>query len=126
MLAYAVWADLVNADSNFLNSKPDPQYASPMAYMQNMIEYAKSLTQNNFKIPYAPPMWNPQAAGMAAAFNAFAMLSQIPVNIGDPATVSVMQAWELGTGSLYGGHLPAAPVTTVSAGQEAAPPHSVL
>lgn len=130
MLAYAVWADVVNAGSHFLAATPDPQYASPQAYLQNMIDFAQTLTQNKFATPYAPSTWNPMAAAMTAVFNGFAQLSQMAVNYGDPNTVSVYQAWVQHTGYLFGGHVPI-PANTgdgvnAATGQSAAPPGSIL
>lgn len=129
MLAYACYADLINAGLHFLAAKPDPQYANPQAYLDNMIAYAQYLTQNRFKKPYASDAWNTQAAAMTATFNCFATLSQIPVNAGDPDTKSVMEAWVSGKGGLFGGHDPIpAPGDGVNTatGQSAAPPGSIL
>jgi hypothetical protein len=87
-----------------------PQFANPQAYLENMITFAVSLTQNNFAVKYAPPGWNAVSAGFQTAFAAFRFLSQLPVNANDPSTVSVYDAWVAKTGALYGGHAPAPPV----------------
>lgn len=104
ILGSAVLRDLLNADSNFLSGDMGPQYASPDAYLANMVRFAKTLLENNFLVPYAPATWNPVMAGVSAAMACFNMLAQLPVNIGDPNTASVMQAWETGKGKPYGGH----------------------
>lgn len=105
MLAYGVHSSLMNADLNFLAATPDAEFASPKAYMDSLVAYAQSLLQNHFPVPYAPPDWDPVAAGKAAAMKCFDLLNQLPVNAGDPATVSVFMAWVTGTGQLYGGHV---------------------
>lgn len=91
MLAYDVRSALANADLNFLGG--DPQYASPQTYLTNMVRFAISLTQNNFAVKYAPVGWDAVTAGINAAYSAFDWLKQLPVNIGDPATLSVYDAW---------------------------------
>lgn len=132
MLAFAVHSDLMNADVNFLSGNMGPQYANPQAYVIAMMAYAQTLTENTFPEPYAPVGWNPATQGFLAAMACLGYLSELPVNAGDPNTLSVLAAWEAGTGMLYGGHLPAAPVTTQSTGnnpatgQSSAPPNTIL
>jgi hypothetical protein len=106
MLAYAVYSALKNASLNFLSATPDPEYASPLTFVNALTAYAKMLTQNELVVPYAPPGWDPVAAARSAALSCFATLSRLPVNAGDPNTVSVLMAWISGTGQLYGGHEP--------------------
>ncbi len=91
MMAYDIRSQLANADLNFLGT--DPQYASPQAYIANMVRFAISLTQNNFAVKYAPPGWDAVAAGVAAAYSAIDYLKQLPVRQGDPDTPSVYDAW---------------------------------
>jgi hypothetical protein len=106
MLAWDIRSSLANADLNFLGNPPEGQFASPQAYLEATITEAVGLTQNNYTKKYASPAWNPVAAGFKAAFGAFDFLRQLPVNAGDPNTLSVYDAWAAKTGSLYGGHLP--------------------
>lgn len=129
MLAYAVYEDIKGASDYFLgNGKMGPQYANPQAYLANMIQYAISLTQNKFEQPYAPAGWSPMMAAMNAVTFCFAMLAQLPVNASDPNTVSILTAWENGTGMLYGGHAPVAtpPQFNPGTGQGSAPANSIL
>lgn len=103
ILGCAVLRDLLNADSNFLSGKMGPQYASPDAYVANMVAFAHSPTMHLF------PLSDPDTSAVKAAMDCFTMLAQLPVNVGDPNTVSVMQAWQAGTGNLFGGHDPITP-----------------
>src|SRR5579863_210534 len=107
MLSYAVRAALVNADLNFLSPTPDAEFATPKAYLDAMTVYAKTLLENTFPVPYAPAGWDPVAAARSACMKGFELLNQLPVNAGDPETVSVYMAWTTGTGAFYGGHVPA-------------------
>ncbi len=127
ILAYTVYGDLENAESKFLAATPDPQYASPQAYIAALVQNAFDLPK--FSSAFATP--NPIASGVKAAMNCIAMLAQLPVSAGDPNSVSILAAWENGTGQLYGGHAPIpAPGANsgVSAGapQPGAGPVSVL
>lgn len=133
MIAYDIRNNLYNADLNFLGSGGNPptgQFADPQAYLEATITEAVGLTQNNYTKKYASSAWNPVKAGFAAAFGAFDFLKQLPVNAGDPATLSVYDAWVAKTGQLYGGHLtvPPAPESggTDATGQSAAPAGSIL
>ena len=131
MLAYGVHSDLMNADSNFLSGKVGPQYANPGAYIDAKVAEANGLIAHNFKIPYAPVgAWDPEAAGKGAAMSCFSYLLRLPVSAGDADTVSVMEAWVMGTGNLPGGH-PPIPANTSdgvneATGQSAAPAGSIL
>jgi len=106
MLAYAVYVACLDANLNFLSATPDPQYASPMAYLNSLTVAAKLMLQNENLIPFAPPGWDPVAAARSAALWCSSILKQLPVSAGDPNTVSVLDAWIFGTGQLYGGHEP--------------------
>ena len=132
MLALGCYAALENADLNFLAATPDPEYASPVAYLNAMTAYAKSLLQNTFPVPYAPAGWDAATAARNACMSCFNIMAQLPVNAGDPNTVSVFMAWVTGTGQLYGGH-PAVPAPTTQStgtneatGQSSAPAGSIL
>ena len=126
ILAYTVHEDVVNFADKFLAAKPDPQYASPQAYIASLVQYAVNLSM--FSSVFATP--NPTLSGVEAAMAGISLLSQIAVNPADPNTVSVLTAWENGTGQLYGGHppIPAAPAAggTAATGQGSAPPNSIL
>lgn len=95
MLAYKVRTDLLNAIDNFLTAgKMGAAYTDPMSYIDNMISYAFSLTQNNFATRYAPPSWDSQGSGINAAFSCFDMLKQLPSSLIDPSvTTSVYDVW---------------------------------
>jgi len=128
MLADNVWVSLQNPTSYFIAATPAPEYANPQAYITAMEAYAHSFFDHNFPVPYVPPGWDAKGAADSACADCFNKLVQIPVNSGDPQTWSVFMAWVMGTGQLYGGH-PAAPSganQNASAGQEAAPPGSIL
>ncbi len=103
MLAFEVRSNLQNS-ANFLSGLMGPQFASPQAYLENMITFAVSLTQNNFAVKYAPPGWNAVSAGFRTAYAAFDFLKQLPVNANDPDSASIFNAWVAKTGALYGGH----------------------
>jgi hypothetical protein len=125
MLAYAVYDDLRSASLNFLSGQMGPQYVNPAAYKANLIAYAESLKQNKFAVPYAPSTWDADAAAKKAYCKCFMFLQELPVNIGDPDTVSIFIAWVAGTGSLYGGHpasTSASSGSNLSTGQSAVSP----
>jgi hypothetical protein len=123
ILAYTVHSDILNFATNFLSATPQAQYANPQAYVSGIVQDAINLPK--FSAIFSAP--NPVASGVAAAMNGISLLAQLPVNAGDPNTVSVLTAWENGTGQLYGGH---APITasggTAATGQSAAPAGSIL
>lgn len=100
-LAYDVWAAIQNAGYNFLHG----DRGSTQDYMASMVQFAFHETQN-IALNRAPVDWNWSLAGVKAAAKCFEYLSQIPVALGDPNTVSVMDAWVSGKGALYGGHDP--------------------
>ena len=111
ILAYRVIGDVENATSatKFLGANPDPQYATPQAYITATILDAQNITK--FSSAFAPQGWDAISAGVAAAMQCFTYLSELPVNAGDPATVSIMDAWVAKTGQLYGGHPATVPNT---------------
>ena len=95
MLAYRVRTDLLNAIDNFLtHGKMGPQYTDPMSYIDNTVNYAISLTQNNYATKYAPPSWDAAQTGINSAFSCFDMLKQLPSSQVDPSvTTSIWDAW---------------------------------
>lgn len=125
-LAQIVRSDTENAALKFLAASPEPQYANPGAYIDYMIAAAKKLAADASSsaakfvstagYPYMPVGWDPIMSAIAFAEACFATLATIAVNLGDPNTASVYDAWVNHTGQYYGGHLPAAPVTTQSSG----------
>ena len=128
MLAYAVRADLQNADANFLSGNMGPQYDNPQAYLENMIAYAFSLTQNNFAVKYAPLNWNAVKAGFAAANSCFDWLKQLPIRQGDENSPSVYAAWIDPNLRLPGAVAPSptGDGTNAATGQSAAPPGTII
>jgi hypothetical protein len=112
----------------FLSATPDPQYKDPTVYALNLINYAQSLTQHTWAKYTVPDGWDPVAVALQFANTVFSVLSQIPVNVSDPNTVSVFTAWIGHTGQLLGGHPAEAPASggDASTGQEAAPPGGIL
>ncbi len=128
MLADNVWVSLQNPQSYFLAKEPQPEYANPQAYVAATEAYAQSFAQHNFPVPYVPPGWDAKAAAQAACADCFNKLAQLPVNAADPDTWSVLMAWIMGTGQLYGGH----PIKSADTGlhpetgQDTAPVGSVL
>ncbi len=131
MLAYAVRTDLLNANPNFLpqpGMEMGPQYANPQAYLENMIGYAVSLTQNNFSVKYAPPNWNAVGAGFVAAYSCFDWLKHLPVRQGDDNAPSVYAAWLDPSLRVPGAVAPTPPDTGLhpETGQSAAPANTIL
>lgn len=104
-LAIDSFGALMSPGLYFLSGQMGPQYASPQKFIENLQAEAFGMTQNPFGTR-APAGWNFIQAGMKAALDVFAILSQLPVNAGDPNTVSIMEAWQSGKGLLYGGHDP--------------------
>lgn len=127
MLAYGIRSILMNAGLNFLAKNPDPNFADPQSFLESIITYAVSLTQNNFTRKYASPNWNPVNAGFKAAYSCMNFMKQLPVNAGDEHSVSIYDAWVAGTGQLYGGHPPiVTPVSTADTGPNAAPAGTIF
>lgn len=116
MLAFAIRSALMNAGLNFLSATPDPQFTDPQSYLESLISYAFSLTQNNFPVPYAPKNWNPAKAAFLWNDTLVAWLKRLPVNLGDPQTNNVYDAWVSHLGQYYGGHLPNATGTVTVTG----------
>lgn len=119
-------SDAENAELKFLAASPDPAYANPGAYIKSKMVYAeglevaatspqaKFLEQAGF--PYMPAGWDPDTAAIQACIAFFQTLQKMPVNLGDEKTNNIFDAWVNGLSKYYGGHLPAAPVTTQSSG----------
>ena len=85
----------------------DPQYRSPAAYRDSLIEFAKSLTQFSYSKFIMPPDWDPIEAGNRYAKTLCDTLKNIPVNRNDPDNSNnVYDAWIDGTGQFYNGVRP--------------------
>lgn len=126
-LAQAISQDL-RGPTRFLAENPDPQYLDPMAYANNLVVYAQSLTHSSYASHIMPVGWDPVKAALGFANTVFQTLEQIPVNANDPDTVSVFAAWLAKTGLSYGGHGPTSGPAggTADTGQNAAPPNTIL
>lgn len=105
MLAYDVRANLTNAGLNFLTKTPDAEFVDPDTYLEALITSAFGIVTNPYTQKYAPPGWSPVKAAFAVWNRALNFMKTIPVNAGDPNTLSVFDAWIAKTGYLYGGHL---------------------
>jgi len=106
MVQYDIYDDIKGAQDYFLSGKMGDAYANPQAYLASKIAYAKGMLDHNYATPLAPADWNYTQAATVACMAAFQTLSELPVNAGDPNTLSIFMAWVLGTGNLYGGHPP--------------------
>ncbi len=107
-LAVAISQD-IRSFRNFLYAPADldPQYRSPKAYRDNLIAYAKTLTQFSYSAFIMPAGWDPTEAGTRYAETLFDTLKNIPVNRNDPDNSNnVYDAWIDGTGQLYNGVRP--------------------
>lgn len=93
---------------NFLYAPADldPQYRTPKAYRDNLIEFAKTLTQFSYSKYIVPADWDPTEAGTRYANILFDTLKNIPVNPNYPESNNVYDAWIDGTGTFYGGVRP--------------------
>lgn len=121
-LAQIVRSDTENAALKFLSATPDPMYVNPGAYIEGMIAAAKALAANanssaakflaTAGFTYMPKGWDPVMSGIAFAEACFATLQGIAVNLGDQNSNNVYDDWVNHLEQYYGGHLPAAPVTS--------------
>lgn len=107
-LALAISQDIRSCRNGyaFLSAQPDPQYRNPKAYRDNLIEYAKTLTQFTYSKYIVPGGWDPVEAGTRYTNILCDTLKNIAVNENYPESNNVYDAWIDGTGSYYGGVRP--------------------